>query len=165
MKDRRRVLAAMLAVTAIALGFYLIQRPLARPGPQIEPRPAKAGPVAPRLTAPTARTMLERGTALSLTKAQTTRLEILDLRWKAQVAGLEAAIKQEEAAFAQFMREAQATGKASVQEIQRRSADLRAMSESVRERRQLHADAVLDVLTESQRQMVATTAASARGGA
>ena len=164
MSDRVRVIAATLALTAIAVGYFLIQGTPARTGPHLEPRPAVTKPIAPP-PLPTAHSLLEGGAVLSLTKAQTARLEALDLRWKAQVAGLEAAIRQEEAAFAQFMQEAQVAGKTSVQEIQRRSADLRAMSESLRERRQLHAEAVLDVLTESQRQMLAGTAASARGGA
>jgi hypothetical protein len=121
-------------------------------------------PIAPP-PLPTAHSLLAQGAVLSLTKAQTARLEALDLRWKAQVVGLEAALQHEEEAFAQFMQEAQAAGKTSLQEIQRRSADLRTMSESMRERQQLHADAVFDVLTESQRQVLAKTAASARGGA
>jgi hypothetical protein len=164
MSDRVRVLAATLALTGIAVGYFLIQGTPARPGPHLEPGPAVTTPIAPP-PLPTAHSLLERGAVLSLTKAQTARLEVLDLRWKAQVAGLEAALQHEEAAFAQFMREAQAAGKTSIQEIQRRSADLRAMSESLREQRQLHAEAVLDVLTESQRQVLATTAASTRGGA
>ena len=164
MRDRVRVLAATLVLTAIGVGYFLIQGPPARTGPHLDPRPAVTTPIAPP-PLPTAHSLLVRGAVLSLTKAQTARLEVLDLRWKAQAAGLEADLQHEEAAFAQFMREAQAAGKTSVQEIQRRSADLRALSESVRERRQLHADAVLDVLTESQRQVLATTAASTRGGA
>ena len=100
-----------------------------------------------------------------MTPAQTARLEALDRRWQAEVAALEAAVRQEEAGFAEFMQEAQGAAKTSVQEIQRRSADLRTMSETLRERRQMHADAVLDVLTESQRQMLTGMAASTRGGA
>ena len=164
MSDRVRVLAATLGLTAIAVGCFLIQGTPARTGPHLDPRPTVTTPIAPPAL-PTAHSLLARGTVLSLTKAQTARLEALDLRWKAQAAGPEADLQHEEAAFAQFMREAQAAGKTSVQEIQRRSADLRTLSESVRERRQLHAEAVLDVLTELQRQVLAKTAASTRGGA
>ena len=164
MSDRVRVLAAILALTAIAVGYFLIQGTPAHPGPHLERGPAMTTPIAPP-PPPMAHSLLARGADLSLTAAQTARLEALDRRWKAEAAGLEAALQHEAAAFAQFMQEAQAAGKTSVQEIQRRSADLRAVSESLRERRQLHADAVLDVLTESQRQVLATTAASARGGA
>jgi hypothetical protein len=164
MSDRVRVLAATLALTAIAVGYFLIQGTPTRPGPHLDPRRVATTPIAPP-NLPTAHSLLARGAALSLTTAQTARLEALERRWKAEAAGLEATLQHEEAAFAQFMQEAQAAGKTSVQEIQRRSADLRALSESVRERRRLHADAVLDVLTESQRQMLATTAASTRGGA
>lgn len=164
MSDRVRLLAATLALTAIAVGYFLVQGTPARPGPHLVRRPAMTTPIVPP-PLPTAHSLLAQGAVLSLTKAQTARLQVLDLRWKTQAAGLEAALQHEEGAFAQFMQETQAAGKTSVQEIQRRSADLRAMSESVRERRQLHADAVLDVLTESQRQVLATTAASARGGA
>jgi hypothetical protein len=148
MSDRVRVLAATLVLTAIAVGYLLVQGTPARPRPHLERGPEMANPIAPA-PLPTAHSLLAQGAVLSLTKAQTARLEALDLRWKAQVAGLEAALQHEEAAFAQFMQE----------------AHLRTMSESMRERQQLHADSVLDVLTESQRQVLAKTAASARGGA
>ena len=113
---------------------------------------------------PTARIVLDRGTELVLTKGQRARLETLDRRWQSESGGLEAGVRREEEAFSRFMQKAQSGGKTSVQELQRRSADLRELSETLRERRQLHADATLEVLTDSQRQMLSTSAASARKG-
>jgi len=163
MSQRVRVLAATLALTAIALGYFLVQRAPERSGPRLEPRPAAARPVAPP-PLPTARMLLDRANDLALTRGQTTRLEALDRQWKVESAGLDTAARQEQEAFSQFMQEAQAGGKTSVQEIQRRSADLRELSETLRERRQQHAEAALEVMTESQRQMLSTSAASARHG-
>lgn len=163
MSERVRYLAATLALTAIAVGYFLVQREPARPGPRLAPRPAEARPLAPP-PLPTARILLDRANDLALTRGQTTRLEALDRRWKMESGALETVVRQEQDAFAQFMREAQAGGGASVQEIQRRSADLRELSEVLRERRQRHAEVALDVLTDSQRQMLSTSAASARHG-
>jgi hypothetical protein len=113
---------------------------------------------------PTARAILDRGAELPLTKEQRARLEALDRRWTSESAGLEAAVHQEEEAFAAFMQEAQAGGKTSVRELQRRSADLRELSGTLRERRQQHADSALHILTEQQRRMLSSLDASARHG-
>jgi hypothetical protein len=113
---------------------------------------------------PTARAILDRGAELSLTRDQKARLEALDRRWQAEAGRLEVAVHREEGTFGRFMQEAQTDGKTSVQEIQRRSADLRELSETLRERRRQHAEAALDVLTETQRQVLSTSAASARHG-
>ena len=165
MSGRLRYLAATLALTAIALGYYLVQWAPARQGPHLEPRPATARPAAPPLL-PTARMILDQGTELALSKGQRAHLETLDRRWQSESSGLEAAVRWEEEAFSRFMQEAQAGGKTSVQEIQRRSADLRELSETLRERRQLYAEAALEILTDSQRRMLSTLAASrGQGGA
>ena len=55
MSERMLYLAATLALAAIALGYLLVQRQAARPGPQLAPRPAAARPAAPP-PLPTART-------------------------------------------------------------------------------------------------------------
>jgi hypothetical protein len=163
MSERMRYLAATLALTTIALGYFLVQRTPARPAPHLEPRPAVARLVAPP-PLPTARVLLDRADDLALTQGQQARLQVLDRQWMAEFAGLQASVRQEQAVFSEFMQEAQAAGKTSVQEIQRRSADLRETSETLRERRQRHAEVALAVLTESQRQMLSTSAASARQG-
>lgn len=163
MSERVRYLAATLALTAIAVGYFLLLREPAKAGPRLATRPAEARGVAPP-PHPTARMLLDRATGLALTQGQHARLEALDRQWKMESVGLGTAVRQEQEAFSRFMQEAQARGKASVQEIQRRSADLREVSETLRERRQQHAEAALEVLTESQRQMLSTSAASARHG-
>ena len=164
MSERVRYLAATLALMAIAVGYFLLLREPAKAGPPLSTRPAETRPAAPP-PLPTARMVLDRANDLALTQGQHARLEALDRQWKMESVGRETAVRQEQEAFSQFMQEAQARGKASVQEIQRRSADLRELSETLRERRQQHAEAALEVLTESQRQMLSRSAASAlRGG-
>lgn len=158
-----RYLAATLALAAIALGYVLIHREPVRPGSQLVHQPAEARQVLRPLPA-TARAILGWGAELSLTKDQKVRLEALDRRWQAEAASVEADIQREEAAFGRFMQEAQAGGKTNLQEIQRQSADLRGLSEALRKRRQRHADAALEILTDSQRQMLSKSAASARHG-
>jgi hypothetical protein len=155
--------AATLALAAIALGYFLVQRQAARPGPHLGPRPAAARPVAPP-PAPTARMLLNRADDLALTQGQKARLEALDRQWKAESAGLDAALRQEQEAFSRFMQEAEKRGKTSVQEIQGRSADLRDLSETLRARRQHHAEAAVDVLTEKQREMLSSPEPSTRHG-
>ena len=163
MSERMRYLAATLALAVIAVGYFLVQRQAIRPGPHLGPRPAAARPAAPpRL--PTARMLLDRGDDLALTQAQRDRLEALDRQWRAESAGLDTAIQQEQAAFARFMQEAETRGKTNMQEIQGRSADLRDLSETLRARRQHHAEAAVDVLTEKQRQMLSRPEASTRHG-
>ncbi len=163
MSERWRYLTATLALGAIALGYFLVQRQAMRPGPHLGPRPAAARPAAPpRL--PTARMLLDRADDLSLTQSQKARLEALDRQWRAESAGIDAAIQQEQAAFARFMQEAETRGKTNMQEIQGRSADLRELSENLRLRRQQHAEAAVDVLNEAQRQMLSISEASTRHG-
>jgi hypothetical protein len=165
MSERLRYLAATLALTAIAVGYLLVQRGPAKPEAHLPTRPTETRPLAPP-PLPTARIILDRRRELDLTKDQRARLESLDQRWQSESGGLEAAVRREEEAFSRFMLEAQAGGKTSLQEIQRRSGDLRELSGTLRERRQQHADAALDVLTKSQRQMLSTLAASSgQGGA
>jgi hypothetical protein len=162
MSERLRYLAATLALAAIALGYFLVQRQTARPGLHLGPRPVAVRAVAPPLA--TARMLLDRADDLALTRGQKARLEALDRQWNAEYAGLDAALRQEQEAFSRFMQEAEKRGKTSVQEIQGRSADLRDLSETLRARRQHHAGAAVDVLTETQRQMFSRPEASTRHG-
>jgi hypothetical protein len=64
---------------------------------------------------------------------------------------LQAAIDDEERQFSAFMKEAQGGRGASLQEIQQRSANLRALSATLREARWQHSLASAEVLTEQQR--------------
>jgi len=163
MSERVRYLTATLALAVIALGYFLVQEQAVRPGPRLGPRPAAALPAAPQ-PLPTARMFLDRGDDLALTQGQKARLEALDRQWEAESAGLDAAVRQEQEAFARFMQEAETRGKTNMQEIQGRSAGLRDLSATLRARRQHHAEAAVDVLTEKQRQMLSRPEASTRHG-
>ncbi len=153
MSPRLRYLSTTLALVAVGLGYTLIQERPWRPAPRLEARPLAARPPIPRPPAPpAAREILQRGADLSLTADQQARLKALDRRWKGEAAGLEAAVKEAEQEFARYMKETQAGGKTSVQEIQRRSADLQNLSAALRERRQLHVEEAARILTADQRQ-------------
>ncbi len=155
MSPRLRYVSTSLALVAVGLGYALIQGKPWRSAPRLEARPMVARSPAPRPPAPpTAREILGQRTDLSLTADQKARLEALDLRWKGEAAGLEAAIKEAEQEFSRFMKETQAGGKTSVQEIQRRSADLQSLSAALRERRQIHSEEAARILTAIQRQQL-----------
>jgi hypothetical protein len=159
MNKRVRYFAVMLVLMAVATGYF--QREPARPGLRLAlavTRPVVSPPL------PTARLLLDRSNELTLTERQQARLQALDHQWKTESSGLETAIRKEQEVFSTFMREAQAGGKASVQEILNRSADVRILSETLRERRQQHAGTVLELLTESQRRILSGLAASVRHG-
>ena len=147
MSPRLRYLSTTLALVAIGLGYALIQAKPWRPAPRLEARPAEA--TRPPAPPPTARAILERGAALSLTANQKARLEALDEKWRKEAALLEAALKTAEQEFSQFMKEAQAGGKTNVQEIQRRSEEFRNLNAELREARRHHADEATRILTES----------------
>ena len=166
MTVRTRYLSTTLALVAVALGYALIQGRPTRPAPRLPARPAVASqPAAPPPAPLTAREVLDRADVLSLTADQKARLEALDRAWKQETAGLETALQEASNEFSQFMRESQARGRASLQEIQRRSADLRELSAALRERRHLHSEDAARVLTEAQRQTLAPASSTAtRGG-
>lgn len=162
MSPRLRYVSTTLALVAVGLGYAVIQGRAARPAPRIEARPVVARPLAPPL--PTAREILDRGTDLALTNDQRARLEALDQQWKKEPAGVQVAVQEAERELTQFM-QAQASGKTSLQEIQRRSADYRELSAELRELRQRHAEAAAHILTESQqRTLVLLTSPQTRGG-
>ncbi len=153
MNPRRPYLAGTLAIVAVALGYFLIQgRPT---GPRLS-RPASAGRPAPQPSpVPTARDILDQGDSLSVTPDQKTHLEELDRRWRQESAPLEASLREAERDFSRFMADAQKAGRATLQEIQGRSADVRELSAALRELRRLHSEAAANVLTEAQRQRLA----------
>ncbi len=153
MNPRLRYLAGTLAIVAVALGYALMQ---ARPVHQPLARPASAGrPAPPPSPAPTARDILAGDASLFLTAEQKTRLEDLDRRWREDSAPLEASLREAERNFSRFMAEAQKAGRATLQEIQGRSGDVRELSAALRELRRLHSEAAANVLTEAQRQRLA----------
>jgi hypothetical protein len=153
MSPRVRYLSTTLALVAVGLGYALIQGKPWRPGPRLEAWPMAARSPAPRPPAPpTAREILERGAALSLTADQKAHLAGLDRKWREESAGLETALQAAEVEFSRFMKEAQAGGRTSLQEIQSRSAEASDLSASLRERRRIHAEVAARILTTTQRQ-------------
>jgi hypothetical protein len=88
---------------------------------------------------------------VGLSRDQAARLRALDAEWVRQSSDLQAAIDDEERQFSAFMNEAQGGRGASLQEIQRRSANLRDLSATLRETRWQHGLASAEVLTEQQR--------------
>jgi hypothetical protein len=148
-----RYLSTTMALVAIGLGYALFQAKPWRPAPRLEARSVALRPPVPPPAPPTAREILERGAALSLTADQKTRLAALDRRWSEEVAPLEAAVQEAEEEFSRFMKESQAGGRASLQEIQDHSADVRELGAALRGRRLLHAEAAVQILTEQQRKI------------
>lgn len=161
MSSRLRYLSTTVALVAVGLGYALIQgrpempapRPAAQPGAVVRPVPPAAAP-------PTAREILDRRAALSLTADQAARLEALDVEWRKEAAELEPAVEAASQEFSRFMKDAQSSGGASVQEIQRRSVEFRELSAALRDRRRLHGEAAAHVLTESQRQRLGVVAST-----
>jgi len=146
-----RYLATTLALLAVAAGYALSQGWVERQSPRPMVREARARPVPPPAPAPSARDILEWGPAVGLSREQAARLRALDAEWVRQSSDLQAAIEDEERQFSAFMKEAQGGRGASLQEIQRRSANLRDLSATLREARWRHGLASTEVLTEQQR--------------
>ncbi len=151
MSPRVRFLTTTLALVAVAAGYALSQGWVARQSPRPMVREAGARPVPPPAPAPLAREILDRGPAVGLSREQAARLRALDAKWVRQSSELQAAIDDEERQFSAFMKEAQGGRGASLQEIQRRSANLRDLSATLREARWRHGLASAEVLTEEQR--------------
>jgi len=163
MKVRSRYLATTVAVLAIGLGFGLGQwrvRPAAVFKPPARDARVPARPAQP----PTAGEVLSRAEALRLRPEQTTRLRTLDRAWRADVASLGAALQAASAEFERFVAEARRGGGASVPELQRRSADLQALSAELRERRAAHSLQAIEILTEAQQDALRREPVSAVGG-
>ncbi len=152
MSPRVRSLTTTLALLAVAAGYALMSQGWVerqRPRPMV--REAGARPVPPPAPAPSAREIIDRGPAVGLSREQAARLRALDAEWVRQSSELQAAIDNEERQFSAFMKEAQGGRGASLQEIQRRSANLRDLSATLREARWRHGLASAEVLTEQQR--------------
>lgn len=151
-----RYLSTTLALVAAAAGFAVYQGLVEHPAPRLERRldPASRPPVPPPAP-PSAREILDRRAVLSLTREQVARLEDLDARWRQDSAGLVSAVDHARAEFSRFMDE-QAGHRASVQEIQRLSAEFRELSAELRAQRLRHAEAAAGLLSESQLETLAT---------
>lgn len=156
MNPHARSLAATLAVVLVAVAYFVYQTRIERPGP---PRPAPALSAArpPGLPAPppTAHEILDQSVTLDLRGDQVVRLKALDRLWTREISGLQPMIHEAEREFSGFVNDAKGTKRASLQEIQQRSATLSRLSAELRERRQHHAEAALGVLAEWQRQRLA----------
>jgi len=151
MSPRVRYLSTTLALLAVAAGYTLSQGWVERQSPRPMLREAGARPVPLPAPAPSAREILDRVPAVGLSREQAARLRALDAEWVRRSSALQAAIDDEESQFSTFMKEAQGGRGASLQEIQRRSANLRDLSATLREARWRHGLASAEVLTEQQR--------------
>ena len=151
MSPRVRYLSTTLALLAVAAGYALSQGWVERQSPRPMLREAGARPVPLPAPAPSAREILDRVPAVGLSREQAARLRALDAEWVRQSSDFQAAIEGEERQFSAFMKEAQGGRGASLQEIQRRSANLRDLSATLREARWQHGLGSAEVLTEQQR--------------
>ncbi len=161
MSMRTRYLATTLALLAIGLGFGLSQWHAVPAAPR---PPARSAPPPKLVLPPTAREILDRGAVLKLAPRQTARLEELDRDWIAQSGALQAAIKDASSKLDRFMAQAKSGGGASMQEVQRQSADLRALSAELRERRIAHSARAVEILTGAQRQTLRGHSSDSPGG-
>ncbi len=162
MSLRTRYLATTLLLLAIGLGVGLSQWQ-ARPAPPRPPSRSGELPARPPLP-PTALEVLQRAGELGLDAEQVRRLQRLAREWTADVAGLEAALREAQAGFEQFAAAAKSGGGASLPEIQRRSADLQGVSAELRERRSAHSRRALEVLTDVQRAVLRAESSYPSGG-
>lgn len=151
MTPRVRALTTTLVLLAVAAGYALSQGWVERQSPRAMVREARERPVPPPAPAPSARDIFDRGPAVGLSSEQAARLRALDAGWRRQSRELQAAIDDEERQFSAFMKEARDGRGASLPEIQRRSANLRELSATLREARWRHGLASAEVLTEQQR--------------
>lgn len=161
MSPRVRYLSTTVALVALAAAYVFWQGRLERPAPRL---PAASAPVirpaspAPVPLPPTAREILDGAVALDLSDHQVTRLRALDRLWTSEASRLDAAIRGAETEFSAFMKTAQASGGANMQEIQLRSEELRRFSALLRERRQQHSGVAVGLLADWQRQRLAKAA-------
>ena len=164
MKVGLRYLTTSLALLAVVVGYALTQGPAARPAPAPPAGAAAAPRIPPPRPLPSAREILDRGAMLSLSAEQQRRLEALERAWSAESARLETELQAATAEFSRFMSEARATRGASLQEIQRRSADIRELGAELREQRRRHGEAAAQNLANWQRRRLAHTGPDPSGG-
>ena len=158
MSPRVRYLFTTVALVALAAAYVVWQGRLERPTPRVPVAPApviRPAAPAPAALSPTAREILDRSVVLELTDHQVIRLHALDRLWTSEASRLDAAIRAAEGEFSAFMTTSQASGGASMQEIQSRSEELRRLGALLRERRQQHSDVAVGLLAAWQRQRLA----------
>ena len=80
-------------------------------------------------------------------------MDSLDREWQTRSAAPQAAAEAAARELSRFLQE-HVTGKATLQEIQGQSEEYRERSQELRELRRNHAEAVLQVLTDAQRQHI-----------
>ena len=164
MSPRVRYLSTPVALVAAVLAYVLWQRPLDRPSPRLPAGSAAvARPASPPMP-PTARRILDQATVLGLTRDQMAGLEALDRVWTSEERELQTALQDAERELAAFMKEAQGSGRATVQQIQQRSAEFSSLNARLRERRRHHAEAALQLLDGPQRYRLAGTGPGAAVG-
>jgi hypothetical protein len=162
MNIRQSSLAAA-ALVIVAAGWTVLQGRAERPKRSL-PTPAAITRPAPMALPPTARDILDGGVLLDLKVAQRTRLRALDATWARESAAAQAELDAAMADFSRFMDEARATGRTSLQEIQRRSAEISESSTTLRECRQRHVEAAAAILTDWQRTKLGEATWAARAG-
>jgi hypothetical protein len=163
MRIRARYRVWTLGLLAVAAAGLVLQSAPPRPAPAIQ-RPAQhAGRRTPPPRPITARGVLEGRAQLGLTASQAARLEVLDRDWSERNRDLDAALEAARQEVARHV-ESQPGGRTSLAELERRSADFQDLSAELRQRRRLHADATLEILTEPQRrQLVPATSPETAG--
>ena len=155
MSPRTRYLATTLALVAAVAAYGLWHPPLERPTPRLPAASVLTARQAPAPVPPTARRILDQAVVLGLRHDQKVRLRTLDRFWTSEERELQVAVRDAERELSAFMKDAQASGGASVQQIQQRSAEFSSLSATLRERRQHHSEAALQLLDGSQRHRLA----------
>jgi hypothetical protein len=164
MSPRARYLATTLALVAAVAAYGLWHRPLERPTPRVPAPSALTARPAPAPVPPTARRILDQASVLGLRHDQKVRLRALDRFWTSEERELQVAVRDAERELSAFMKVAQVSGGASVQQIQQRSAEFSSFSATLRERRQRHSEAALQALDGWQRHRLAGAEAGAAVG-
>ncbi len=158
MSLRIRYLVTTLALVGIGLGYAVLQEWPRHRAPRLPERAeASAHPRSLPALSPMAREILDRAADLALTGVQRGRREALDRTWHAESAGLRTELQAAEEEFSRFMGDAKATRKMSLQEIQGRSEDVRRLGAVLREDRQRHSKAAIQILTSTQRERLMTS--------
>ncbi len=164
MTVRGRHLATTLVLIAIGAGYVLMPEWPGRRAPRLA-APAEASAHRRMLPAPaTARDILDRAD-LTLTVEQRRRLQSLDRRWREEAEGVKRELKDAEEEFSRFLADAQGQGRVSVLEIQRRSEDVGRLGAALRQEREQHSKAAVQILTKIQRgALLASSTPNASGG-
>lgn len=162
MTVHKRYLATTVVLLAVGFGLGLSQwqprsSPL-RPDVHVGRRPPLLAPP------PTAREILDRSGALSLSPRQTEQLRELDRRWQAEYETLRAAVRAASGEFERFVADARQGGGASLQALQQQSGELQQSSATLRERRAEHSRRAVGVLTEAQRATLRPASENSSGG-